>query len=126
MLARKEKYSLDEVLPFIGTDKKAPFGEDFINISSYRLRCFKVSGTSCRKCGIEGKFFAKEAVLPVGAKADENTKWHFNLYALALDGQEILMTCDHIIPKSRGGTSHIENLQTYCIICNSAKGNSIE
>ncbi len=32
------------------------------------------------------------------------------------------MTVDHIVPRSRGGTDHIENLQLLCGACNSTKG----
>lgn len=32
-------------------------------------------------------------------------------------------TVDHIIPRSRGGTDHPENLQLLCAACNSLKGN---
>ncbi len=31
-------------------------------------------------------------------------------------------TVDHIVPKSRGGTDHVENLQLLCMACNSLKG----
>lgn len=32
------------------------------------------------------------------------------------------LTVDHIIPKSRGGTDHLDNLQLLCNACNSMKG----
>ena len=31
-------------------------------------------------------------------------------------------TIDHIVPDSRGGTDHVENLQLLCGLCNSVKG----
>jgi 5-methylcytosine-specific restriction enzyme A len=35
------------------------------------------------------------------------------------------MTRDHIIPKSKGGSDHLNNMQTMCTKCNNKKGNSI-
>lgn len=32
------------------------------------------------------------------------------------------MTIDHIVPQSKGGTDHLENLQLLCGACNSMKG----
>ena len=32
------------------------------------------------------------------------------------------MTVDHVVPQSRGGTDHLENLQLLCNYCNSLKG----
>lgn len=70
-------------------------------------------------CGIEGKFFAKEKF------ADQST-YHLNLYAVDNNGDEILMTKDHIIPRSKGGIDDISNYQTMCKLCNEAKGNKLE
>ena len=32
------------------------------------------------------------------------------------------MTVDHVIPQSKGGTDHLDNLQFLCAACNSMKG----
>ena len=33
------------------------------------------------------------------------------------------LTIDHIVPVSKGGTNHIDNLQPACVSCNCSKGN---
>jgi len=35
-------------------------------------------------------------------------------------------TVDHVIPRSRGGTDHLDNLQLLCGACNSAKGDQTQ
>ena len=35
------------------------------------------------------------------------------------------LTLDHRIPRSRGGTNELENLQTMCFPCNNRKGNKL-
>lgn len=47
---------------------------------------------------------------------------HIDLY----DKNYVLLTIDHIIPKSKGGKNHISNYQTMCIFHNSEKGSKIE
>lgn len=37
-------------------------------------------------------------------------------------GTHLALTCDHIIPESRGGPTTYDNLQTMCAPCNSKKG----
>lgn len=46
-----------------------------------------------------------------------------NLYGYDKDGNEVLMTKDHIVPKSLGGRNCLENYQTMCCVCNCNKGN---
>lgn len=37
-------------------------------------------------------------------------------------GSDVDLTVDHILPKAKGGTDDMENLQTLCLTCNSVKG----
>ena len=90
-----------------------------VKMNSLRYRVFRANN-KCVRCGIEGAYFALEK--SHGSKQD----WHhFNLYALNENGDEVMMTKDHILPKSKGGKDHMENMQTMCAICNSAKGNEM-
>ena len=114
-MIRKETYTIEQILPLIGTGGQVVLDGDKININSLRMLCFKVHGLSC-KCGLIGSFFAKEK----HTKKDKS--YHLNLYAVR-DDKEILMTKDHIIAKSNDGADHIDNLQTMCTICNLEKGN---
>lgn len=57
---------------------------------------FFTKGYKCVDCGMVGKFFAKERY-----RGDK--KYHLNLYGYDSNGNEILMTKDHIIPESLGG-----------------------
>lgn len=113
---RKEIYSIDTVLSKItrkGEPRKVDFDGDLINMDSQRYELFEVKGTTCASCGIEGKFFAKE-------KDRASYGYHFNLYAVK-DGKDVLMTKDHIIPKSKGGKNKLSNYQTMCTYCNNEK-----
>ena len=126
-LIRKQIYSIDTVREKVKDvlfekDRrlaKVDFDGDLVKGNSYRYQTFFTKGCKCVKCGIEGKFFAKE-------RFPDNKVYHLNLYAIDQDGNEVLMTKDHIIPKSKGGSSNISNYQTMCRICNKNKGNNLE
>lgn len=49
---------------------------------------------------------------------------HLNLYA-KLNNKLVLMTKDHIYPKSKGGSDKSFNLQTMCHDCNNLKADSV-
>jgi 5-methylcytosine-specific restriction endonuclease McrA len=115
-LKRTETYLVEEILPKIGLGRKIKLGKDKVGSSSVRLRTFK-DNLQCVACGVIGSFFAKE-------KHKSDSKYHLNLYAL-VDGKEILMTHDHIVPKSKGGSNDISNSQTMCCVCNGKKGSLI-
>lgn len=53
----------------------------------------------------------------------DNGRFKFFIYK---NDQLVLMTIDHIVPTSVGGTDAIVNLQPLCELCNSTKGNQSE
>ncbi len=123
---RNGRFTPDQVLPF-----STPFDKKFrkgylgadgkvhpVKMGSDRYWCFAVHGLTCVECGIEGKFFALES----HKYQSEIRRFHFNLYGIDEDGNEVLMTKDHIQPKSKGGKNHITNYQPMCYKCNHRKG----
>jgi 5-methylcytosine-specific restriction endonuclease McrA len=46
-------------------------------------------------------------------------------YKCQMCGTYERITIDHIIPLTKGGTNHIDNLQPLCHSCNSSKGNKL-
>lgn len=124
-LRRKENLTIEEVynavkdMLFEPEDKKAMvvINGDKIKGNSQRFQTFFTKGLKCACCGIEGKYFGKE-------KDFNAARYHLNLYALDESGNEVLMTKDHIVPRSKGGASELYNYQTMCVKCNIAKGNN--
>ena len=117
-IRKGRKYLPEEVLPYI-TKKKSEkdYDGDKILMNSLRYHTFN-KGLKCKCCGIEGKYFVKERF---NDPKVSQTRYHFNLYALDKNGNEVLMTKDHIVPKSKGGTDKLINLQTMCVYCNEHK-----
>lgn len=121
-LRRKEIIPIDEVKNAVNdvlfTKKKknsmVNIRGDMIKGNSDRYKTFFTKGLRCSCCGIEGKYFAKEKHLGDG-------HFHLNLYGVDKDGNEVLMTKDHIIPASKGGKDDISNYQTMCRRCNELK-----
>ena len=115
-------YYPDYILPHIQTAKrKINLDGDLVKVYSLRLRTFKHKGLACVTCGIVGSFFVKER----NHKGKScNGSFHLNLYALTNDNEEVLMTKDHIIPKSKGGRDTLSNLQTMCYDCNQEKADT--
>lgn len=119
MRNRHSIYSVEEIIGYIKSGKRRIFldGES-VRVSGVRMKSFAVNGTTCVTCGLTGVFFAMEAL-------DNDKSYHLNLYALDSNGKEVLMTRDHIIPKSKGGGEGIDNMQTMCTRCNCKKADKL-
>ena len=90
-------------------------------MGSHRYQLFVLKGINCIMCGIKGKFFALERGI-----SNNPSKFHFNLYGINKYGCEIMITKDHIIPRSRGGKNILDNYQPLCYNCNQNKANGIK
>lgn len=88
-----------------------------VGMTSLRLRTFaRDSGNlRCAHCGIEGKFFS------IDSHREQLTYTHLNLFAVDDKGEEVLLTCDHILARGLGGADDLSNTQVLCSPCNSFK-----
>lgn len=132
-MIRKEIYTIEDVLAKRDvysdgetsykkkkSSLKVNFDGDIINMGSLRYQTFAEKGVKCAYCGVEGRYFAKEK-----HPNSNSVSYHFNLYAIDDNGDEILMTKDHILPKSKGGLDNIDNMQTMCTLCNQQKKDNV-
>lgn len=125
-IIRKSTHSIEDVRETVKDvlfekfkkDAKVELDGDIIKGNSQRYQLFFTKGIKCACCGIEGKYFAKE-------KRIKDKSYHLNLYGIDDNGQEVLITKDRIIPKSKGGKDELENYQTMCVKCNERKGNQL-
>lgn len=108
---------LELVQPFAIINIHAGGKTHKVKLQSVRLQTFKKSNVCCC-CGVVGSIFA----LQNERCEKSSTPYHLNLYGFTDDGL-ILMTKDHIIPKSKGGQDCLNNMRTMCAKCNVARGN---
>jgi 5-methylcytosine-specific restriction endonuclease McrA len=114
------EFTLEDVFSHItSTDTKREYvvkdKSYFVRMNSDRYFVFR-DNPNCVACGLRGTRMMLD-VNPV----DQSP--HFNLYG-EHDGRLVLMTKDHIIPRSRGGADEINNLQSMCCLCNNLKADA--
>lgn len=85
--------------------KRASDYQRFAVLSQGPLKCFE--------CGCEGTHFMIE-------RHKNEDYYHINPYA-----GDKLLTWDHIIPRSLGGSNHVHNGRVACEACNGKRGNEM-
>lgn len=121
-----KSYGLQEILSHVraaatGGPEKIELDGEFVAVTSVRLQTFAFKGTRCVSCGIQGTHFRKERSHP------SDLRPHLNLYSAYLPGLiEVLMTKDHIVPRAKGGSDDLGNMQPMCFRCNERKGASVD
>lgn len=118
-MIRINEFKLKDVFAAMNRGKKTKLGKHRVKVGSCRLRLFK-KNHKCVNCGLEANTFILEKC------HTSDVTPHLNMYRKCRNGRLILFTKDHIIPKSKGGKTHMSNLQTMCCYCNVCKGDKVE
>lgn len=121
---RVKTFSFEEGMYLIKNFKKAKLQgfkiEGLVDPQSPRIKMFRRGQTQCVKCGLRGNHFYAERHIN-----DTKSPYSLNLYGVSDRGFEAMLTWDHILPKSLGGSSGELNSQCLCEKCNRDKGNSL-
>ena len=104
---------------------KSKIGQKFlfrVGNLSYYINCTATMKTIAKRpcCAICGAK-ATHAIL---CKNEQDS--YYVSFFTERNGQLILFTKDHIVPRSEGGSNSMSNLQACCETCNRAKGNETD
>lgn len=107
------------LMDFVGNDKKTYR----VQIGHRDIRTF-ARQPACVQCGLKGSKFL---LFPSNAVMRHKDKRSGRLVFMGTkdNGEDVLMTIDHIQPRSKNGSNSLKNLQTMCRICNMEKGDKI-
>lgn len=113
------EFKPEEILPLTGMNhpprRVVVDGKHFlVKMASLRYEVFK-RDLKCASCEHVGTIMRLEY-----DRGADPGKPHFNLYAETPEGL-VLMTKDHVVPRSAGGETTLDNLVTMCATCNHAK-----
>jgi hypothetical protein len=93
---------------------------------SWRKKVYIEKGVTCFSCGRSATHAAERWETDCrNGPAYSRKGRHLDLYYINDDGEWVMMTIDHVIPKCRGGSNHMSNLVPMCEPCNHTKDNQI-
>mgnify|MGYP001610860199 CR=1 FL=1 len=98
-----------------GQEKDRVYAGYRVSMESLRYHVF-VKSLACEKCGLTGNVMRLEY-----NDTDKNRtpdRAHFNLYCVREGQEDVMLTKDHILPKSKDGKDTLRNLRNYCAPCN--------
>lgn len=101
------------------------FKDELIQVSNDGLYCMAQKNKYCYFCGakiIGGFLFVIKNQIQI---YKNKIVWNVGQIAEKKNNKLVIMTKDHIFPKSKGGITKIENLQPMCEDCNQMKNNLI-
>ena len=111
-----EKISIPEMINILNLpDKYIELQGHKVKIKNDKYLNYLKNGFKCKNCGVEGIYANLEYCNKLGN--------HFNMYANK-NGNTVLLTTDHIYPRSKGGLSNIKNYQVLCSKCNNNKADN--
>ena len=116
MYLRYAKMGLCEVPVDVGGLITFPNGMQVSTISPRMRLLWGRKELICNVCGLAAGFAAIEA----HPSCPESI--HLNFYSYDVNGAEVMMTWDHIVPRADGGNNTQQNAQCLCEICNHLKG----
>jgi 5-methylcytosine-specific restriction endonuclease McrA len=124
---RLATYTVTEIFDFLIAN---PLATTYIDkagnkMKVRRARVFQAKGLACVSADcivhngqqIVGTYFALDR-WPGG-------DLHLDLFGTNKQGTEVMLTIDHILPKSKGGADDISNYQTMCSPCNGKKADKL-
>lgn len=127
MLKTIQEYSFDEWRSYMSSVR----GSRYIQVSGYKVRIESPRirlmlsqkprrGRVCANCGRVGtKVYLQIETSPCISFPQD--KASFFVYT----DDEVMLTCDHVFPKSKGGKTTGANLQTLCRECNLFKAATV-
>lgn len=90
-----------------------------VKFRNWRMKIYYHKGVKCATCDNVGDHFTLDKCLPSPGQIKDY--YHVNLWTI----NGTLMTIDHIIPRSKGGSYNFVNLQPMCSPCNQKKDDKL-